>query len=86
MPDHIEDDNTTNVQEEKQEKEQRGEQEIKQTPDLNLRPNTGSKHLDFSLSNFPMLSAIPMRNEFESLMNSKLASLPVDRGGASKTC
>ncbi|XP_010314397.2 uncharacterized protein [Solanum lycopersicum] len=77
---HIEDDNTSFVQEEKQEIEQRGEQEIKQTPDLNLRPNTGTKHLEFSLSNFPMLSAIPMRNGFESLMNSKLASLPVDRG------
>ena len=86
MPDHIEDDNTTNVQEEKHEKEQRGEQEINQTPDLNLRPNTGSKHLDFSLSNFPMLSAIPMRNGFESLINSKLASMPVDRCGASITC
>ena len=49
MPDHIEDDNTTNVQEEKQEKEQRGEQEINQTPDLNLRPNTGSKHLEVSM-------------------------------------
>ncbi|TMW81601.1 hypothetical protein EJD97_008743 [Solanum chilense] len=83
---HIEDDNTSFVQEEKQEIEQRGEQEIKQTPDLNLRPNTGSKHLELSLSNFPMLSAIPMRNGFESLVNSKLASVPLDRGGASKTC
>ena len=86
MPDHIEDDNTTIVQEEKQEIEQRRDQEIKQTPELNLRPNTGSKQLEFSFSNFPMLSAITMRNGFESLMNSKLASLPVDRGGASKTC
>ena len=82
---HIEDDSSS-VQEEKQEIEQRREQEIKQTPELNLRLNTGSKQLEFSLSNFPMLSAITIRNGFESLMNSKLASLPVDRGGAYKTC
>ncbi|TMW81174.1 hypothetical protein EJD97_011332 [Solanum chilense] len=75
-----------NAQEEKQEIEKGEEQEIKQTPELNLRPHTGSKHLDFNLSNFPMLSAIPIRNGFESLRNSKLASLPVDRGGALKTC
>ena len=50
------------------------------TPQISLRPNTGSTQLEFSLSNFPMLSAIPIRNGFESLMNSKLVSLPVDRG------
>ena len=61
------------MQEEKQEIEQRRDQEIKQTPEISLRPNTGSKQLEFSLSNFPILSAIPMRNGFESLMNSKLA-------------
>ena len=76
----------TNVQKEKQDIEKGEEQEIKQTPELNLRPHTRSKHLDFSLSNFPMLSAIPIRNGFESLRNSKLASLPVDRGGALKNC
>ena len=76
----------TNAQKKKQEIEKGEEQEIKQTPNLNLRPHTGSKHLDFSLSNFPMLSAIPIRNGFESLRNNKLASLPVDRGGALKTC
>ncbi|TMW83456.1 hypothetical protein EJD97_001640 [Solanum chilense] len=72
--------------EEKQGIEQRRDQEIKQTPKISLRPNTRSKQLEFSLSNFPMLSAIPMRNGFESLMNSKLASLHVDIGGASKSC
>ena len=82
---NIEDDSSS-VQKEKQEIEQRRDHEIKQTPKLNLRPNTRSKQLEFSFSNFPMLSAIPMRNGFESLMTNKLASLPVDRGGASKTC
>ena len=75
-----------NVQKENQEIENEEEEELKQTPELNLRPHTGSKHLEFSLSNFPMLSAIPIRNGFESLRNSKLASLPVDRGGALKNC
>ena len=74
------------AQEEKQEIDKGREQEIKQTPELNLRPHTGRKHLDFNLSNFPMLLAIPIRNGFESLRNSKLASLPVDRGGDLKTC
>ncbi|TMW96480.1 hypothetical protein EJD97_007285 [Solanum chilense] len=72
----------TNAHKEKQEIEKGEEQEIKQTPELNLRPHTGSKHLDFCLSNFPILSAIPIKNGFESLRNSKFASLPVDRGGA----
>ena len=75
-----------NAQKENQEIENEEEQELKQTPELNLRPHIGSKHLEFSLSNFPMLSAIPIRNGFESLRNSKLASLPVDRGGALKNC
>ena len=75
-----------NVEKEIQEIENEEVHVFKQTPELNLRPHTGSKHLDFSLSNFPMLSAIPIRNGFESLRNSKLASLPVDRGGALKTC
>ena len=35
-----------NAQEEKQEIEKGEEQEIKQTLELNLRPHTGSKHLD----------------------------------------
>ncbi|TMW80922.1 hypothetical protein EJD97_013584 [Solanum chilense] len=74
------------AQEEKQEIDKGREQEIKQTPELNIRTHIGSKHLDFSLSNFPMLSAISIRNGFESLRNSKLASLPIDRGGALKTC
>ena len=56
------------------------------TPEISLRPNTGSTQLEFSLSNFPMLSAVPISNGFESLMNSKLVSLPVDRGGTSKSC
>ena len=66
--------------------EQRSGQEIKQTPEINLRPYNGGKQLDFSISNFPLLSAIPLRNGFESLKNSKLVSLPVDRGGTSKSC
>ena len=57
-----------------------------QTPELNLRPQTGNKQLEFSLTNFPILTAIPVRNGFESLSHSKLASLPVDRGGDPKTC
>ncbi|XP_010317681.1 uncharacterized protein [Solanum lycopersicum] len=56
----------TNAQKEKKEIEKGEEQEIKQTLELNLRPHTGT---------------IPIRNGFfESLRNSKLASLPVDRG------
>ncbi|TMW80369.1 hypothetical protein EJD97_020828 [Solanum chilense] len=62
----IEDDSSS-VQEEKQWIEQRRDQEIKQTPEISLRPNTG-KQLEFSLSNFAMLSAIPMRNGFESVI------------------
>ncbi|KAH0754779.1 hypothetical protein KY290_025049 [Solanum tuberosum] len=62
----------------------------KQTPgemsQINMRPNAGGKHLDFNYTDFPILEAIPTRNGFESLMHSKLASLPIDRGGASKTC
>ncbi|KAH0645442.1 hypothetical protein KY284_033326 [Solanum tuberosum] len=70
-------------------------QEIEQAQDnqtpgeicqINLRPNAGGKQLDFSFSNFPVLAAIPTRNGFESLMHSKLASLPIDRGGAPKSC
>ncbi|TMW83918.1 hypothetical protein EJD97_000461 [Solanum chilense] len=75
-----------NAQKVNQEIENEEEQELKQTPELKLRPHTGSKHLEFILSNFPMLSAIPVRNGFERLRNSKLASLPVDRGGDLKTC
>ena len=59
---------------------------FKQTPELNLRPQTRSKQLEFSLANFPILSAMPIRNGFESLRQSKLASLLVDRGGDPKTC
>ena len=32
------------------------------------------------------LKAIPTRNGFESLMHNKMASLSINRGGASKTC
>ena len=75
-----------NAKKENQEIDKKEEHELKQKPELNLRPHNGSKHLEFSLANFPMLSAIPVRNGFESLRNSKLASLPVDRGGDLKTC
>uniref|UniRef100_M1B956 Endonuclease/exonuclease/phosphatase n=1 Tax=Solanum tuberosum TaxID=4113 RepID=M1B956_SOLTU len=57
-----------------------GKQNPGEITQLNLRPNTGGKHLDFSLTNFPILAAIPTRNGFESLMDIKLASLPIDRG------
>ncbi|XP_015072458.1 uncharacterized protein LOC107016532 [Solanum pennellii] len=60
--------------------------QVIQTPEISLRPHNGNTQLEFSLSNFPMLSAIPIRNGFESLMNSKLVTLPVDRGGTSKSC
>ncbi|TMW81375.1 hypothetical protein EJD97_010021 [Solanum chilense] len=80
------DKNSNDAQEEKQEIEQGKEQENNQTPELNLRPHNGSKHLNFNLSNFPMLSAIPIINGFEILRNSKLAPLPVHTGGALKTC
>ena len=79
----IKEDEPVTVQEE--ENELRNDQVI-HTPEISLRPNTGSTQLEFSLSNFPMLSAIPIRNGFESLMNSKLVSLPVDRGGTSNSC
>ena len=75
-----------NVEKEIQELEKEEVQDFKQTPELNLRPQTGYKQLEFSLTNFPILTAIPVRNGFESLRHSKLASLPVDRGGDPKTC
>ena len=75
-----------NVEKEIQEIENEEVHGVKQTPELNLRPQTGSKQLEFSLANFPILSAIPTRNGFESLRQSKLASLPVDRGGEPQTC
>ena len=75
-----------NEEKENQEIEKEEVQDLKQTPELNLRPHTGSKQLEFSLTNFPILSAISVRNGFESLRNSKLASLHVDRGGDPKTC
>ncbi|TMX05239.1 hypothetical protein EJD97_000235 [Solanum chilense] len=78
--------NGNNAEKENQEIEKEEVQDLKQTPELNLRPHTGSKQLEFSLTNFPILSSIPVRNGFESLRNSKLASLPVDRGGDPKTC
>ena len=70
-------DEHVSVQEEKNELTN---DQVIHTPEISLRPNTRSTQLEFSLSNFPMLSAIPIRNGFESLMNSKLVSLPVDRG------
>ena len=79
----IKEDEHHSVQEE--ENEIRNDQVI-QTPEISLRPNNGNTQLEFSLSNFPMLSAVPISNGFESLMNSKLVSLPVDRGGTSKSC
>ena len=68
------------------EQEKKGDQDKQTAEDINLCPNAGGKQLEFSLSNFPILAAIPVRNGFESLMHSKFASLPIDRGGASKTC
>ena len=44
------------------------------------------RQLEMSLANFPILKAIPIRNGFESLMHNKMASLSIDRGGATKTC
>ena len=75
-----------NEEKENQEIEKEEVQGHNQTPELNLRPQTGYKQLEFSLTNFPILTAIPVRNGFESLRNSKLASLLVDRGGDPKTC
>ena len=77
---------SNNGKKEKQVIENAEVQDRKQTPELNLRPQTGNKQLEFSLTNFPILTAIPVRNGFDSLRNSKLASLPVDRGGDPKTC
>ena len=77
---------SNNEKKEKQVIENAEVQDNKQTPELNLRPQTGNKQLEFSLTNFPILTAIPVRNGFENLSHSKLASLPVDRGGDPKTC
>ena len=44
------------------------------------------RQLELSLANIPILKAIPTRNGFESLMHNKMASLSIDRGGASKIC
>ena len=44
------------------------------------------RQLEMSLANFPILKAIQTMNGFESLMHNKMASLSIDRGGASKIC
>ena len=75
-----------NVEKEIQEIENEEVHVFKQTPELNLRPQRGTKQLEFSLANFPILAAIPTRNGFESLRQSKLASLSVDRGVDPRTC
>ncbi|KAH0707142.1 hypothetical protein KY289_012218 [Solanum tuberosum] len=64
----------------------------KQTPEggdpqqYSLRPNTIWPSPEFNLTNFPVLTTIPTKNRFKSLMHSKLDSLPIDWGGAPQTC
>ena len=58
--------------------------EIVQTPKNNAVQ--GYSQLELSLDNFPILKPIATRNGFESLMNVKIASFSVDRGGAPKSC
>ena len=44
---------SNNEKKEKQVIENAEVQDHKQTPELNLRPQTGNKQLEFSLTNFP---------------------------------
>ena len=69
---------------EEKEEEQIIEKMIEQTPKNN--EVQGYRQLELSLDNFPILKPISKKNGFESLMHIKTASLPVDRGGAPKTC
>lgn len=63
----------------------------KQTPtekdpqDYNLRPNAIWPSPEFHLTNFPVLTTIPTLNRFEHLMNNKLGSLAINRGGSPQT-
>ena len=58
--------------------------EIVQTPKNNAVQ--GFSQLELNLDDFPILKPIATRNGFESLMNVKIASFSVDRGGAPKSC
>ena len=79
--------NNLSPQKNKQEEEQEIEKKLdQQTPRNNREHSYVDKQLELSLANFPILKAIPTRNGFESLMHNKMASLSIDRGGASKTC
>ena len=79
--------NNLSPQKNKQEKEQEiGKKLDQQTPRNNGEQSYVDRQLELSLANFPILKAIPTRNGFESLMHNKMASLFIDRGGASKTC
>ena len=79
--------NNLNPQKNKQEEEQEiGKKLDQQTPRNNDEQSYVDRQLELSLDNFPILKAIPTRKGFESLMHNKMASLSIDRGGASKTC
>ena len=72
---------------------QKGEQEDEQITQHEFEHQTPKnneeqeyRQLELSLDNFPILKPITTRNGFESLMNTKKASLSIDRGGATKTC
>ena len=71
-------------QEEQQEKEQEIVQKLDQQTPKNDKQTNADGQLDLSLTNFPMLKAIPTRNGFESLMHNKMTSLTVDRDRAPK--
>lgn len=61
----------------------------KQTPKTRKslpQPQTEGTYITLNLANFPVLATIPTKNGFECLRNSKLATLPMDRGGAPNTC
>ncbi|TMX05720.1 hypothetical protein EJD97_005452 [Solanum chilense] len=80
--------NNLSPQKNKQEEEQEIDKKLyQQTPrSIGEHSNNADKQLEFSLANFPILKAIPIRNGFESLKHNKMASLSIDKGGASKTC
>ena len=69
---------------EEQEEEQIIEKMIEKTPKNNEVQDY--RQLELCLANLPILKPIPTRNGFESLMHNKMASRPIDRGGAPKTC
>ena len=86
VPEQVKENNLS-PQKSKQEAEQEIEKkQDQQTPrNIGKHSNNVDNQLQFSLDNVPVLKAIPIKNGFKSLIHSKIASLSIDIGVASKT-